>query len=176
LLEDLEISNARDRFPFAGMVRSLEAKITKTGKPFGVLVLEDFTGSAEIMLWLETFVPARDAGLLEPGKAVKLKCAVQVDDRTGGHRLTGYDVCELKPKQGAGNGKGPLELVLWTTRHSERDLLEIREVLGAHPGTTPVWLHFQNSAGRRLTIAAHESFNVNRSDALEAALARWLED
>ncbi len=176
LVEDLEIGNPRDRFPFAGMVRSLEAKITKTGKPFGVLVLEDFTGSAEIMLWGETFVPARDAGLIEPGKIIKLKCAVQVDDRTGGRRLTGYELSELKPKRGAGNGKGPLELMLWTTRHSERDLNEIMEALTAHPGTTPVLLHFQNSAGRRVTVAANESFNVKRNDALEAALDRWLED
>ena len=92
LIEDLEITNARDRFPFAGMVRSLEGKTTKAGKPFGVLVLEDFTGSAEIMLWGETFVPARDAGMLEPGKILKLKCAIQVDDRTGGRRLTGYEI------------------------------------------------------------------------------------
>jgi len=176
LVEDLEISNPRDRFPFAGMVRSLEAKITKTGKPFGVLVLEDLTGSAEILLWGETFVPARDAGLIEPGKIIKLKCAVQVDDRTGGRRLTGYELSELKPKRGNGNGKGPLELMLWTIRHSERDLLEIIEILTAHPGSVPVLLHFHNSAGRRITIAAHESFNVKRNDALEAALARWLED
>jgi DNA polymerase III alpha subunit len=82
------------------MIRSLDSKTTKTGKPFGVLVLEDFTGSSEIMLWGETFVPARDAGLIEPGRIIKLKCAIQVDDRTGGRRLTGYELGELKPKRG----------------------------------------------------------------------------
>ena len=176
LVEDLEISNPRERFPFAGMVRSVEAKITKTGKPFGVLVLEDFTGSSEIMLWGETFVPSRDAGLMEAGKIIKLKCAVQVDDRTGGRRLTGYEVGELKPKRGNSNAKGPLELMLWTTRHSERDLTEIMEALTKHPGNTPVLLHFQNSAGRRVTVAANESFNVKRNEALEASLDRWLEE
>jgi DNA polymerase-3 subunit alpha len=176
LLEDLEISNPRDRFPFAGMIRSVDSKVTKTGKPFGVLILEDFTGSAEVMLWGETFVPARDAGLLEPGRIIKLKCAVQVDDRTGGRRLTGYELGELKPKRGSSNGKGPLELLLWTTRHSEMDLLEIRNALSKHPGNTPVLLHFQNSAGRRVTVAANEAFNIKRSEALEAALDRWLGD
>ena len=176
LVEDIEIENPRDRFPFAGMVRSLEAKTTKTGKPFGVLVLEDFTGSAEIMLWGETFVPARDAGLIEPGKIIKLKCAIQVDERSGGRRLTGYELGELKPKRGNSNGKGPLELMLWTTRHSEFDLLEIKSALARHPGTTPVLLHFQNSAGRRVTVAASEAFNVRRSETLETALDRWIED
>jgi DNA polymerase-3 subunit alpha len=176
LIEDLEIENPRDRFPFAGMVRSLESKTTKTGKPFGVLVLEDFTGSSEIMLWGETFVPARDAGLIEPGKIIKLKCAIQVDDRTGGRRLTGYELGELKPKRAATNGKGPLELMLWTTRHSEMDLLEIKRTLCRHPGTTPVLLHFQNSAGRRVTVAAGEAYNVRRGELLDAALDRWMED
>jgi DNA polymerase-3 subunit alpha len=176
LVDDLETANARDRFPFAGLVRSLDAKTTKTGKPFGVLVLEDFTGSAEIMLWGETFSPARDAGLLETGRIIKLKCAVQVDDRTGGRRLTGYEIAELKPKRGAGTGKGPLELMLWTTRHGEQDLAEIMAALARHPGTTPVLLHFHNSAGRRITVAAGDAFHVKRCDALDAALERWLEE
>ena len=176
LLDELDISNPRDRFPFAGMVRSVDAKVTKAGKPFGVLIIEDFTGSSEVMLWGETFVPARDAGLLEPGKILKLKCAVQVDDRTGSRRLTGYELAELKPRRAASNGKGPLELILWTSRHSEMDLLEIRRALSKHPGKTPVLLHFQNSAGRRVTVAANEAFNVKRSVELEAALDRWIED
>ena len=158
------------------MIRSLESKVTKTGKPFGILILEDFTGSAEIMLWGETFVPARDSGLLEVGKIIRLKCAVQVDDRTGGRRLTGYELSELKPRKAAANGKGPVELTLWTTRHSERDLDEIHDALAAHPGSTPVLLHFQNSAGRRISVAAGEMFNVKRSETLIAALERWMED
>jgi DNA polymerase-3 subunit alpha len=176
LLEDLDITNPRDRFPFAGMIRSIDAKVTKTGKPFGVMILEDFTGSSEVMLWGETFVPAREAGLLEPGKIIRLKCAVQVDDRTGQRRLTGYEVSELKTRRAAANGKGPLELILWTTRHSEMDLLEIRNTLSKHPGSTPVLLHFQNSAGRRVTVAANEAYHVKRNADLHAALDRWLED
>jgi DNA polymerase-3 subunit alpha len=128
------------------------------------------------MLWGETFVPARDAGLLEPGKIIRLKGNIQVDDRTGGRRITGNELSELKPKRAAANGKGPLELLLSTTRHSDRDLIEIKLALTDHPGPTPVLLHFQNSAGRRITVAASESFNVKRTEDLEEALGRWLED
>jgi len=176
LIEDLDLSNPRERYPFAGMVRSLDAKMTKTGKPFGVLVLEDFTGSAEIMLWGETFVPARDAGLLEPGKIIRLKGNIQTDDRTGGRRITGNELSELKLKRSAANGKGPLELTLSTTRHSDRDLAEIKAALAAHPGNTAVLMHFQNSSGRRITVAAGQSFNVKRTEELEEALGRWLEN
>lgn len=175
LVDDIVINNPRDRYPFAGMVRSLEAKTTKTGKPFGVLILEDFTGSSEIMLWGETFVPARDAGLLEPGKTIRLKCAIQVDDRTGGRRMTGYELSELKARKASAK-KGPIELTLWTTRHGERDLDEIREALIANPGPTPVLLHFQNSAGKRATVEVGPSLTAKRGSSLEDALARWLDD
>jgi len=39
-----------------------------------------------------------------------------------------------------------------------------------------VLLHFQNSAGRRVTVAANESFNVKRGESLDTALDRWLQD
>jgi DNA polymerase III subunit alpha len=176
LIDDIIAQSPRDKFPFAGMVRTLESRMTKTGKPFGILTLEDFTGSTEIMLWGETFVPARDAGLLEPGRTIKLKCTIQIDDRTGGKRLSGYELSELKPKRGSASGKGPIELMLWTTRHSERDLDQILDILIAFPGKTPVTLHFQNSAGRRVTVQPSETFHVRRTPDLLDALDPWLED
>lgn len=175
LVDDLEIDNPRDRFPFAGMVRSAETKTTKAGKPFGILVLEDFTGSSEITIWGESFVPARDAGLMEPGRIIRLKCAVQVDDRTGSRRLTGYEIEELKSRRVA-NNKGPLELTLWTTRHSERDLEDIHFIIAGYPGHTPVHIHFQNSAGRRATVELGAAFNVKRSPELEDELGKWIEE
>ncbi|MGA0846073.1 MAG: DNA polymerase III subunit alpha, partial [Luteolibacter sp.] len=176
LIDDLDLANPRERFAFAGMIRSIDAKITKSGKPFGIMVIEDFTGNAEVMLWGETYVPARDSGLLEPGKIIKLKCAVQIDDRTGGRRLTGYELSELKPRKSAQGGKGPIELTLSISRHSEMDLMEIRNILSRHPGKSPVLIHFQNSAGRRLSIQAGEAYLSKRGNELEYALDRWLSD
>jgi len=176
LVDEIDVSNPRERFPFAGMIRSVEHKTTKVGKPFGVLKLEDFTGMCEILLWGEIYMPAREAGLLEAGNVVKLKCAVQVDDRNGGMRLTGYEIAELKANRGGSGKKGPVELLLWTTRNSERDLEEIRESLAGHDGETPVWIHFQNSAGKRVTIEAGEGFRVRRSAGLMEKLDRWLVD
>ncbi|MES2996466.1 MAG: DNA polymerase III subunit alpha [Verrucomicrobiota bacterium] len=173
LIDELDLANPRERFPFAGMVRSIEAKVTKTGKPFGILVLEDFTGSSEIMLWGESFVPARESGLLEPGKIIRIKCAIQIDDRTNARRLTGYEISELKRSR-VSSTKGPVELLLWTHRHSDSDLLDIATVLTAHPGEIPVVIHFQDSAGRRVSMETGGTWKVKRCPALDAALDPWL--
>ena len=51
-------------------------------------------------------------------------------------------------------------------------LLQVEEMRGE----TPVLLHFQNSAGKRITVEANESFNVRRSAELESSLGRWMEE
>lgn len=53
--------------------------------------------------------------------------------------------------------------------------IESGHMLSKHPDTTPVLLHFQNSAGKRVTVKAGEAYQVKRSPELETALDRWLE-
>jgi DNA polymerase III subunit alpha len=176
LIDDIDSSNPKDRFPFAGMIHSVVPKMTKSGKPFGVIGVEDFTGSTEFVLWGESFVPARDNGLLIVGNVIKCKAAIQIDDRTGGRRLTAYEVSELKQKRVSKSDKNLVELTLWTTRHSERDLQSIRHVLASYPGDTPVVLHFQNSAGKRVTVELPELYHVKKSDELFQQLYSWTDD
>ena len=176
LIDDLDTSNPRNRFPFAGMIRTVEPKITKSGKPFGILVIEDFTGSTELVMWGESFVPARDKGFLEAGKIIRCKASIQVDDRTDSRRLTGYEVDELKPRIAVKNDKGPVQLTLWTSRHSEHDLQDIRHIISGYPGNVAVQMHFQNSFGKRCTVELSELYQVKRSDELLQALDKWIED
>ena len=154
------------------MIRSIEHRTTKTGKPFGILVVEDFTGSSEVLCWAESYQPARDAGLMETGRVISFKGQVSVDDRTETRKLMGSGIKELKAAR-SGNGKGPVELSLWMARNKVEDLSEIHTVLTAHPGSTPVWLHFQSGSGRRVTVECGEKFHVRRSQDLERALAKW---
>jgi DNA polymerase III subunit alpha len=175
LIDEIELINPRERYPIAGMVRSLETRMTKAGKPFGILTVEDFTGSCEVMLWSESFIPARDSGILVPGNIIRLKIAIQIDDRTGGRRLTGSNIDELKTRK-ASSTKGALELLIWTHRHTEKDLEEIRYHITGHPGSTPVILHFQNSAGKRLSIEPSETYSVKRTPELLQALDRFIEE
>ena len=96
-----------------------------------------------------------------------------MDDRTEARKLAAAGLKELKPRRGS-NGKGPLELSLWMARHDRGTLEEIHTVLTAHPGKTPVWLHFQSGSGQRVTVECGEEFKVTRSPDLEKALAKWV--
>ncbi|MES2849206.1 MAG: OB-fold nucleic acid binding domain-containing protein, partial [Bacteroidota bacterium] len=48
--------NPARSFRVAGLVVDGQHRTTKTGKPFGVLTIEDYTGKSEFMLWSEDYV------------------------------------------------------------------------------------------------------------------------
>ncbi|MBS1661773.1 MAG: DNA polymerase III subunit alpha, partial [Bacteroidetes bacterium] len=50
----------------AGLVVDAQHRVSKTGKQFGALTIEDYTGKAEFMLWSEDY--ARYSNYLEKGK------------------------------------------------------------------------------------------------------------
>ena len=173
ILDGLDTKNKRARYPFAGMVRQVEHKVTKAGKPFGVLHIEDFTGSCEVVCWSESYTPARDAGLLMSGSVIRLKANVQVDERTETLRLTGSEIKELKVR---GPGKnGAIQINLWVARHSEEDLFKIQKILKEHPGNNPVEINLQSGTGKRATIEAGEKLRVKKSAKLTESLAEWME-
>ena len=155
------------------MIKHVEHKVTRKGKPFGVLHIEDFTGSCEVVCWSESYSPAREANLLMSGSVIRLQANVQIDDRTETLRLTGSQIKELKVRKSISNGS--IQINLWVARHGEKDLQAIREVLGQHQGDTPVEINFQSGTGKRATIEVGESLRVKKSAALTKALAEWTE-
>lgn len=173
LMDELDTRDKRARYAFAGMIRHVEHKVTRKGKPFGVLHMEDFTGSCEVVCWSESYSPAREAGLLMSGSVIRLQANVQVDDRTETLRLTGSQIKELKVRKSSGNGA--LQINLWVARHGKKDLLDIQQVLKEHPGSTPVEVHFQSGTGKRATIEVGENLRVKKSADLDKALAEWTE-
>ncbi|MFT7302285.1 MAG: DNA polymerase-3 subunit alpha [Akkermansiaceae bacterium] len=173
LLDEVDISDKRARFPFAGMIRSIEHKVTKTGKPFGVVVVQDFTGDREMVCWSESYLPARDAGIMLAGKVIQFKAQVSVDDRTEQRRLNGSQIRELKTKRV--KKSGTVELTLWTGRSSPEELQKIKRILAEYPGKTPVLLHIQSGAGKRATIEIPEEFHATVNTALQRELAPWMD-
>ncbi|HXD79658.1 MAG TPA: DNA polymerase III subunit alpha [Puia sp.] len=59
-------SNPGKPWRIAGLVIDAQHRVSKTGKQFGSLIIEDYTGKAEFMLWSEDY--ARYSNYLEKGK------------------------------------------------------------------------------------------------------------
>ena len=52
----LPASNAGRNFRIAGLVVDAQHKVTKTGRNFGSMMIEDFTGKTELLLWSDDYV------------------------------------------------------------------------------------------------------------------------
>jgi len=69
-------ANPGKTFRLAGLVVDAQHRVSKTGKQFGALTIEDYTGKTEFMLWSEDY--ARYSNYLEKGKNLFLTGAFRL--------------------------------------------------------------------------------------------------
>jgi DNA polymerase-3 subunit alpha len=82
-------------YKFAGLLQDVVVKYTKReGKPFAVLLFEDFSGLVEVMAWNEVYEKRKTE--LKKGAAVKLSGKIEFDERNKMNRLTAADVAPLQ--------------------------------------------------------------------------------
>lgn len=168
-ISDALKSTEQGTFKLAGLISGVEKKFSrKDGKPFGILVLEDFTGSIEITAWDETF--AKNASLLLPGAAVSIN--TRITRRDEAIRATAGAIATLKPKTSV----RPARLRLDHARMSEESLDTIMDAVTKNPGKRPLILEFVMPSGRSVAVSAGERFLVADERSLVAALERFTVD
>ena len=151
----------------AGLIMSVEKKFTrKEGKPFGVIVLEDFTGSLEITLWEEAFT--KNALLLVPGAAVSV--SARITRREESVRATAGQIAALKPKASV----RPVRLRLAHERVTECDLGTILNAVKLNPGPRPLIIEFVRPDGKSFEFPSGEEFGIGDERALLAAVAPFV--
>nr|MBA3608351.1 DNA polymerase III subunit alpha [Chthoniobacterales bacterium] len=176
----------RAAFTIAGAIAQVDRKFTKKeGKPFGVVFVEDLTGTLEVVLWNETYVPV--ASLLEPGKVIAIRGTV--DKREDSVRATAQKVKLLQPEAAEppdevnGNGHAreaprvredrPITLRFAAGIGAE-ELRTVREILASSPGAQPVTLMLTRENGSTVRIEAGDPCRVELTPAIERQLAPWL--
>ena len=153
-------------FKLAGLLSTVEKKFTKKdGKPFGVLLLEDFSGSLEITVWEEAFT--KNAALLIPGSAIAVNA--RIARRDDSVRATATSVAALKPKASV----KPVRLRLSREKMREDDLLRVLESIKRHPGPRPLILEFVRADGSMVEIEAGEELAVSDGRELGEELAAF---
>jgi len=174
-IDEVDISDRKIRRQIAGMIKTVEHRTTKAGKPFGIITIEDLTGVREVLSWSESYTPALEEGLLEPGSVVRMAVNIQDDDRSDQRRVSGSQIKEIKTKRG-GDDKDTLNLNLWTSRHDQQDLDYILGVLKKYPGKVGVKVTIQNTLGQRtqLELPDHLKIRTKTNPDLNRELERFL--
>ena len=174
----------RATFTIAGAIAQVDRKFTKKeGKPFAVVFVEDHTGTLEVVLWNETYVPV--AGALELGTVLAIRGTV--DKREESVRATAQKVKVLKPESDStneSNGKEsngasrvredePITL-RFAAGTAPEELRTVRAILASSPGAQPVTLMLLRENGSTVRIEVGEPCRVDLTPAIQRQLAPWL--
>jgi DNA polymerase-3 subunit alpha len=140
-------------FKLAGLIASVEKKFSKKdGKPFGILVLEDFTGTLEMTAWDEAF--SKNAELLVSGAAISINTRIQRRDEA--IRASAGAMAALKPKASV----RAVRVRLDRSRLAEDHLTALAVAVRNNPGKRPLLLELVLPDGRSATIAGGESIGI----------------
>jgi DNA polymerase-3 subunit alpha len=161
-----EASEDPQSVTLAGIVSSVNRRVTKAGAPWANVVLEDLEGSIEVMFFPATY--AQTALTIAEDAVVVIKG--RTDAREDTVKLIASDIALLDTTEGP---RGPVVVKMAPARCTPPMVDRLRDVLSTHPGTTEVHLHLVNG-GRAHLLRLGDGFRVTPSAALMGDLKALL--
>ncbi|VTR78619.1 DNA polymerase III subunit alpha [Cellulomonas hominis] len=151
----------------AGLVTSLQRKMSKQGNPWAAVTLEDMEGSVEIMFFGETYlaystVLAEDAVIVVRGRVRRRDDAMQLQ------------AMEVSLPDLSAVADAPVVVTLSEARCIPPVVERLREVISTHPGITELHLRVTRPGGRTTVLRAGEALRVERSPSLYGDLKALL--
>ncbi|WP_029252655.1 DNA polymerase III subunit alpha [Paraoerskovia marina] len=142
----------------AGLVTSLQRKMSKNGNPWAAVTIEDLDGGVEVMFFGETYLAY--STILAEDQVVVLKGRVRRRDDT-----MQLQAMEVSLPDVSNVADAPVLVSLPESRCTPPLVERVREILATHPGTAEVHLRLQ-SPGRTTVMRLEATLRVERSPAL----------
>jgi len=151
----------------AGLLTCVEKKFSKKdGSPFGILTLEDDSGTLEFMAWGESF--SKNELILKPGAVISCNARISIRDEE--IKAMGSDFKALTPKP----SKKPLRLRIDRSRLQEKDLPAIMTAIQRFPGKRTLVLEIVTESGTTFPLQLGSDFTIAKEEELRVALESWL--
>ena len=141
----------------AGVVESIKLKRTKKGDKMANLILEDMTGSVEVVLFPDLFTKVQD--ILKSDEPVMIKGVIEANETS--RKIIAQDVMPLEEIKK--RSIVALEISLKEKAITKNLLLKLRQILSSYPGDCELRFRVEvseNGNKKELVILAHKSFCV----------------
>jgi DNA polymerase-3 subunit alpha len=119
----------------AGLITSVQHKVARaSGNPYGMLQVEDFTDSMQVMLMGKTYTQ------LDPGLATDQVVAIRgrLSQRDDGFSMSAFSIDVLEAV--AESASAPIQIRIPATDATRETLLELDRILREYPGETEVYI------------------------------------
>jgi DNA polymerase-3 subunit alpha len=150
----------------AGLITSVQRKITKKGDPWATVTLEDLDGAVEVLLFPSSYQLA--APYLIEDAIIRVKGVLDKDREQP--QLRGQEVTVPDLSEGP---SGPVVISMPSTRCTPPVVAQLRDVLGTHPGVTEVRLRLLTRESTRV-MRLGDNLRVTPTPALFADLKQLL--
>jgi DNA polymerase-3 subunit alpha len=142
----------------AGLVTSLQRKMSKNGNPWAAVTIEDLEGAVEVMFFGETYLAY--STILAEDQVITLKGRVRRrDDQMQ------LQAMEVSLPDTSAVADTPVLVTVPHTRCVEPVMARLREVLATHPGPAEVHVSIAEP-GKRTVVRAGDALRVEKSPAL----------
>jgi DNA polymerase III subunit alpha len=162
-----EASEEPKSLTLAGILSSVNRRVTKAGAPWANAVLEDLEGSIEVMFFPATY--AQVALTIAEDAIVSIKG--RTDAREDTVKLIASDISVLNTDVEA--ARGPVVVTMAPARCTPPMVDRLKDVLATHPGTTEVHLRLVNGDRQHL-LRLGDGYRVKPSAALMGDLKALL--
>ena len=163
-VELADVSNLRDREDviIGGIVTSVRTGFTRNGKPFGIVVIEDFEGSGEVPLFGEDW--GKWSGMFTEGASVYVMAKVQARPyKENVFDLKIQSVEYLQTIKDKALDRITISMV--TDMLDEQVVADLSELISSNPGKTKLFFQLRDSKGEKhvLLRSRHEGVDVRHT-------------
>ena len=159
-VELADVSNLRDREDtiIGGIVTGVRTGFTKNGKPFGIVVIEDFDGSGEVPLFGEDW--GKWSGMFTEGASVYLMAKVQArpyKDNVFDLKIQNVEYLQtIKDK-----ALDRITISMVTDLIDEQIVADLSELISTNPGKTKLFFQLRDSKGERHVLLRSKNEGVD---------------
>lgn len=153
-IQDLSGQKDKSRIKIAGVVGELKLKRTRKGDKMAVILVEDLSGSVEVILFPDLF--ARCSGLLKNDEPLLISGTVEKGDYA--IKIIGQEIVTLNTVRQ--QLIKAIEVNLDKKTASRDTLEELRDLTFRFPGECRLRFKVPLESGEKITIAANERFTV----------------
>ncbi|MGW1374517.1 DNA polymerase III subunit alpha [Streptomyces sp. NPDC002446] len=124
----------------SGLIADVQRKMTKQGNPWAIANLADRDGTIEVLFFPAIYQLVQHA-LVEDNVISVLG---RIEERDGILNIHGRELKALDVSSADGGGRPPVQLDIPVHRVNAAAVAELKRILGAHPGDTPVHLRVRS--------------------------------
>ena len=164
--DELHGNHGDEVMTIAGLITSIQRKVTKQGASWAIVTLEDLSGAIDVMAFSNTY--NQYATMMGEDVIVLVKGRVDRREEVPKFILMEMSLPDLHQER-----KGPLVITLPLARCTPPVVERMKEVLRSHPGTTDVHLRLE-SATENTLLTIDEGLKVSATASLSADLKALL--